>query len=115
LEPHVLNAIHAGLQAAWLELCASKLVGDPERTRNKSLGAIANLAQCGIRDALELKARALRSLQATAARELACVATTWSAAGYSTAQPSSENIQPDPGELRVLQEPTRRTMTVTKN
>jgi hypothetical protein len=113
MEPHVLNAIHEGFHAAWPELCASTPTGDPERTRNKLLGAIANLAQCGIRDPLELKGRALRSMRATAARESRVRRrTTWSAAGANTAQPSSESIQPDPsrGELRVLQEPTRRAM-----
>ena len=97
MERRVLNAIHADFRAARPELCASKLVGDPERTRNKSLGAIANLGQCGIRDALELKARALRSLQAAAAREPRVRGrTTWSAAGAYTAQPSTASNQPDP-------------------
>jgi hypothetical protein len=91
MKEDVLNAIHAGFQAAWRELCESTLIGDPERTRNKLLGAIANLAQCGIRDPLELKARALRSLRATAAREPRVRRrTTWSAAGANTAQPSRE-------------------------
>ena len=67
---------------------------DPEWTQNALLGAITNLAQCGIRDALELKARALRSLQAAAAREPRVGGrTTWSAAGLNCTTPALATSQ----------------------
>ena len=86
----MLNAIQR-VQGSAAGVVRGYTARDPEWTQNALLGAITNLAQCGIRDALELKARALRSLQAAAAREPRVRGRiTWSAAGLNCTSASDQ-------------------------
>ena len=63
--PQTLRAIQTAFQAGWNELRRAGVMADPDRTRNRLAGTIANLARRGILDPRELKAQALRALNAS--------------------------------------------------
>jgi hypothetical protein len=46
--PHTLRAIQTAFRAGWNELRSAGLTADPDRTRNRLAGTIANLARKGI-------------------------------------------------------------------
>jgi hypothetical protein len=63
--PQTLWAIQTAFQAGWNELRSAGLTADPDRTRNRLAGTIANLARKGILDPRELKDQVLRALSAS--------------------------------------------------
>jgi hypothetical protein len=63
--PPTLRVIQTAFQAGWNELRSAGLTADPDRTRNRLAGTIANLARKGILDPRELKDQALGALNAS--------------------------------------------------
>jgi hypothetical protein len=63
--PQTLRAIRTAFQDGWSELQSAGLTADPDRTRNRLVGTIANLAKRGILDPQELKDEALCALRAS--------------------------------------------------